>query len=135
MIDSTEITLTVTGDPEGIRPLYEAVLSDPGLQDARLLTRPAPAGALSGQLAEAISLLVHDSSTAGAIAAVVITWIRSQRGKIEVHLAKPGGKITVMGSHVPRHDLKALNEFVSALAQEITDNVAPDSSHNEAGGE
>jgi hypothetical protein len=134
MIDSTEITLTVTGDPEGIRPLYEAVLSDPGLQDARLLARPAPAGALSGQFAEAISLLVHDSSTAGAIAAVVITWIRSQRGKIEVHLAKPGGKITVSGP-VPPHDLKALNEFVSALAQEITDNVAPDSSHNEAGGE
>jgi Effector Associated Constant Component 1 len=117
-----EIVLTVDGDPEGVRPLYEAVLAEPAFLNARLLTDAAPPGALSGQIAEAINLLMHDGGTSSALAAVIVTWIRSQRGKIEVHIAKPAGKITVKASNVPRDNTEALNDFISSLARNIAGN-------------
>jgi hypothetical protein len=116
-----EIVVAVEGDPEGVRPLYEVMLASPELASARLLAAPAPPGALSGQMAHAIGVLIDDSGTAGALTAVIVTWIRSQRGKIKISVSGPHGKIEVAadtGRGIKPESLPRLTAEILSLAEQ-----------------
>jgi Effector Associated Constant Component 1 len=116
-----EIVVTVDGDPEGVRPLYEVMLASPELASARLLGAPAPAGALSGPMADAIGVLIHGSGAAGALTAVIVTWIRSQRGKIKVTASGPNGKIEVTaetGRGIKPESLPGLTAEILGLVEQ-----------------
>jgi hypothetical protein len=111
-----QLTITVLGDPQGVRSLFGECLKDPSLSIAELRTAAPEDGALSGGLADAITMLIQDDGTAAALASVVIAWIRSRRMRVKATITRPdGASVTFETEGVRGAGIEHLIDEVSKL--------------------
>ncbi|GIF22022.1 hypothetical protein BJ973_002349 [Actinoplanes tereljensis] len=117
-----QIVLAGAADPDELVELNDWLAGDPELR-GRVTPRHAPPrpGTL-GPLIELLLVAIGPGSTAAALGASLVTWIRGRRGQVSVIVTRPDGTtITLDAKRVRDLDTAALsaelNRIVTLLAE------------------
>lgn len=113
-----QVRLTVAGDdaPAAMRSL-QAWLA--GQDELRGRVRPvveAPRPGTMGSVVEALMVTLGQSGVATAVASVLISWIRRQRGTVSLRATRPdGAEVTVTADHVRGLTTEEVRSVVTQL--------------------
>lgn len=113
-----QVRLTVAGDdaPAAMRSLEAWLVSQDELRGRVQPVVEAPRPGTMGSVAEVLMVMMGPG-VASAVASVLISWIRRQRGTVSVRATRPdGAEVTVTADHVRGLTTEEVRSVVAQLA-------------------
>jgi membrane-associated two-gene conflict system component 1 (EACC1) len=113
-----QVRLTVAGDdaPAAMRSLEVWLAGHDELHGRVEPVGTAPQPGTMGSVADVLMVTVGPGGVATAVASVLISWIRRQRGKISVSARRPDGtEITLTADHVRGLTTEEVRALVTQL--------------------
>ncbi|MFF7633314.1 hypothetical protein ACFZB9_09205 [Kitasatospora sp. NPDC008050] len=116
------------GSADELRSLRQWLVEEEALRGRVVLDEaPPPPGAL-GALAETLTVALGPGGVATAVASVLISWIRRQRGNVSVKVTRPDGTATEFSaSHVSGLDAAQVRQLTAELARSLDRGGSPES--------
>ena len=114
-----QVRLTGAGDdaPATMRSLEAWLVSQDELRGRVRPVVEAPRPGTMGSVAEVLMIMVEQSGVATAVASVLISWIRRQRGTVSVRATRPdGAEVTVTADHVRGLTTEEVRSVVAQMA-------------------
>ncbi|GIM93756.1 effector-associated constant component EACC1 [Paractinoplanes toevensis] len=133
-----QIVVAGAADPDELVALDEWLAGDPELR-GRVTARHAPPlpGTL-GPVLEALLVAIGPGSTAAALGAALVTWVRGRRGQVSVIVTRPDGTtITLDAKRVRDLNTPALSAELNrivALLGEAERRTGPDTEEGPSAG-
>ncbi|MDH6579121.1 hypothetical protein [Kitasatospora sp. MAP5-34] len=105
------------GSADDVRSLRQWLVAEDELRGRVVLAEtPPPPGAL-GAVVDALTVALGPGGVATAIASVLISWIRRQRGSVSVKVTRPDGTVTELSAtHVSGLEPARLRELTAELS-------------------
>jgi hypothetical protein len=117
-----QIVLAGEADPDELAALNEWLAGDPELSGLVTSRHAPPVPGTLGPVLEAVLVAIGPGSTAAALGAALVSWVRGRRGQVSVIVTRPDGTtVTLEAKRVRDLNTPALsaelNRIVALLSE------------------
>ncbi|MEV8322320.1 hypothetical protein [Kitasatospora sp. NPDC056731] len=105
---------------DGVRSLRQWLVEEDQLRGRVQLAEAPPAPGTLGAVLDTLTVVLGPGGVATAVASVLISWIRRQRGNVSVKVIRPDGTVTELSAtHVSGLEALQVRQLAAELSRSL----------------
>ncbi|MFF2073274.1 hypothetical protein ACFVXG_00785 [Kitasatospora sp. NPDC058162] len=120
MDDLARIRIDGTGSTDELRSLRQWLIEEDRLRGRVQLAEAPPEPGTLGSVLDTLTVALGPGGVATAVASVLISWIRRQRGNVSVKVTRPDGTVAELSAtHVSALEAPEVRQLAAELARSL----------------